>query len=35
MAVSTYATLPPEMRALLPTEADLARVAHEVLDGKR
>ena len=32
MAVSTYATLPPEMRALLPTEEDLARVAHEVLD---
>jgi len=31
MAVSTYAMLPPEMRALLPTEADLARVAHEVL----
>ncbi|MDH6579582.1 PDDEXK nuclease domain-containing protein [Kitasatospora sp. MAP5-34] len=31
MAVSTYATLPPEMRALLPTDADLARVTHEVL----
>ena len=34
MAVSTYATLPPEMRALLPTDAELARVTHEVLKSR-
>ncbi|AUG79062.1 hypothetical protein CFP65_4311 [Kitasatospora sp. MMS16-BH015] len=35
MAVSTYETLPPAMRELLPTEDDLARVTHEVLDEHR
>ncbi|MDF9814824.1 hypothetical protein [Streptomyces sp. SPB162] len=32
LAVSTYATLPPEARALMPSEEDLARVAQDVLD---
>ncbi|MEU1891976.1 PDDEXK nuclease domain-containing protein [Streptomyces pristinaespiralis] len=32
LAVSSYAALPPQVRALMPTEEDLARVAQEVLD---
>ncbi|MER5637390.1 PDDEXK nuclease domain-containing protein [Kitasatospora sp. NPDC002227] len=32
MAVSTYETLPPAMRELLPTGEELAKVTHDVLD---
>ncbi|TQK45516.1 putative nuclease of restriction endonuclease-like (RecB) superfamily [Streptomyces sp. SLBN-118] len=32
LAVSSYATLPPQVQALMPSEEDLARVAQEVLD---
>ncbi|MGW2558522.1 PDDEXK nuclease domain-containing protein [Streptomyces sp. NPDC001514] len=34
LAVSTYSTLPPRVRALMPSEEDLVRVAQEVLDNE-
>jgi hypothetical protein len=30
--VSTYATLPPEQRALMPSEEDLSRLVQDVID---
>jgi hypothetical protein len=32
LAVSTYATLPPEQRALMPSEEDLSRLVQDVID---
>jgi xanthosine utilization system XapX-like protein len=35
LAVSTYNHFPPDVRELMPSEADLARVAQDVMDASR